>query len=184
MKADFEFFVNLVVDNWRTRLFGLGGMVSVSRRIQGDIAEDYIVKKVSSLKPSYTVVKSKGSQSPADIFALAKRKDYWHIMLIQVKSSVDKDGIYKLNSKEEKVFDDLAKVINETIKKSKFCNNYADKSILISAGYAAVWRIEKSNGAQHILQDAKLFGIYSRKVSNSILNKAETTIEIAHSLKV
>ncbi len=88
---NFEYFVDDIVAKWRSEkgiILEKGGLSgAVSNRKAGDSAENYILRKVNGLPQNYLGKKSLGSQSPSDIFAVANRGRFWHIMLIQVKSS-------------------------------------------------------------------------------------------------
>jgi hypothetical protein len=110
---NFEDFVNHIVVKWKTEkkiLLEKGGQLGMpSNRQVGDLAEKYIISKIDKLSPSYTSCISKGSQTPADVYSVARRHGYWHIMLIQIKSSRDKSLIYKLNSDEIIQLEILAK---------------------------------------------------------------------------
>lgn len=187
MKANFEDFVQYVAIKWRVRKIILekGGVLEgVSRREQGDAAEDWVVKRIGTSNPTYKVVKSPGSRTPADIYTIARRKDYWHIMLIQVKSSFEKDSIYELSKNDIKVFDELAKVLIESAKSVKWRKVYGDKTIIVSTGYAGVWRIETNNGVQHRLQEAYAFTLMGENITAVSFNDAHDAITNAHELNV
>ncbi len=138
---NFETFVDHVVSKWRTEKktilesYGLG---MPSNREAGDLAEKYVVSKIDKLKPTYTSFISKGSQTPSDIFSVARRNGYWHIMLTQVKSSYSKDTIYELNKTEIEQFLAFANFVKSEIKSSGYLDLYKDKPIIISIGYAGV----------------------------------------------
>lgn len=87
---DFEVFTTYVVKKWRgdkVALLASTGLNGLSNREYGDLAEIFVQKK---LNPNYKAFITTGSQSPADIIAVARRNGYWHIMLVRVKSSNDK----------------------------------------------------------------------------------------------
>jgi hypothetical protein len=89
---NFNLIVNEFVENWKHRekiLLERGGLVGISKRRKGDIAEDFIVDLASNLPYFRDIEKSKGSRSPADIYSLYRRPEFWHLMLIQVKSSIN-----------------------------------------------------------------------------------------------
>ncbi|WP_233862340.1 hypothetical protein [Tenacibaculum piscium] len=180
---NFELFVNEIVNQWRSEkktLFESAGLSGLSNRENGDLAEDYILRKVEKLKPKYNGMKSTGSQTPSDIFAVARRNGYFHIMLIQVKSSTNKSGIYKLNENDKKAFDELAKFVKRQIGISEHMKNYRKSSIIISTGYAGVYRNEKP--IKHNLIESKEFKIFKRNTSNLDMKKIKEIIVLAHKL--
>jgi hypothetical protein len=156
---NFDKFVQHIVNKWRQEKklilenVGLGGL---SNREYGDLAEDFILKRITKLTPKYDAVKSNGSQSPADILACARRNGYWHFMLIQVKSSNDKDNIEKLDADQKKVFDEFCKFLKREISISGHLDDYKEKPIIISNGYAAVLRTTTG----HRLIEGKAFKIF------------------------
>ena len=95
---NFEKFVNHIVTKWRVEsklILEKGGLgVPMPNRKAGDYAEKFIINKIGQLTPAYKSFLASGSQTPADIYSIARRDGYWHIMLIQVKSSKVKDNIY------------------------------------------------------------------------------------------
>lgn len=100
-----------------------------------------------------------GSQTPADIYSIARRDGYWHIMLIQVKSSKVKDNIYELSATEIKQFSELAKLIKSEISNCDILEDYKKKPIIITTGYAGVLSIETNKTLQHRLTKAKAYKI-------------------------
>ena len=105
---NFEDFVKHIVNKWKvekTILLSEHGLAGLANRTYGDKAEEYIKRKAEALTPNYAAFISPGSQSPADIMAVARRNGYWHIMLIQVKSSNSENSIYQLTEEESQVED-------------------------------------------------------------------------------
>jgi len=180
---NFELFVNDIVSQWRSEkkiLMESAGLSGSSNRENGDLAENYVLRKVEKLKPKYNGMKSTGSQTPSDIFAVARRNGYFHIMLIQVKSSTNKSGIYKLNENDKKVFDELAKFVKKQIGISEHLKNYRKSAILISTGYAGVYRNEKP--VKHNLIESKGFKIFKRNTTNLDMEKINKIIALTHKL--
>ena len=185
MQTDFEQIVDLVVTQWPKRekkLFEGGGLIGIPSRKMGDIAEDYIVTRISAITPNYTIIKSKGSRTPADIYALAKHKDYWHIILIQVKSSLQKDKIVSLNESDIKLFNELGETVRDVFKESVFSNKHGNKSILISNGYAGVWRIKTDAGHRHRLEKTRIFTLFRHNLTLQAAKNATRTIQRIHDL--
>jgi hypothetical protein len=182
---NFDRIVDEIVKNWKQKeilLLKEGGLVGVSKRRQGDIAEDFVVGLAENLPYFRVIEKSKGSKSPSDIYALYRRPDFWHLMLIQVKSSIDKDKIHFLNEGEITEMKKLVKVAKITINNSKESKIFKDKPFVISAGYAGVWRIEAKNNTRHKLL---FWDLYDFKCLNSIkidMKAAVAEISIAHQL--
>ncbi|QTE21235.1 hypothetical protein [Polaribacter cellanae] len=139
---NFELFVDEIVSKWfseKKAILESAGLAGISNRETGDLVEDYILRKIKGLPQNYIGKKSKGSRTPIDVFAVARRGRYWHIMLIQVKSSEYKDKIYKLNQNEIKVLNEFAKFFKKEFTLSKLLRNYKDSSIMFSTGYAGVF---------------------------------------------
>lgn len=120
-----------------------------ANRIIGDFAEKYIVSKINKLSPKYLSFISSGSQTPSDIYSVARRNGYWHIMLTQVKCSVSKDAIYELNNTEIEQFAVLAKFIKAEIASFGLLDPYKIKSVIISIGYAVVHITEVGGSIIH-----------------------------------
>ena len=182
---NFKEFTEFLVDNWRTEkriILESVGLEGLSNREYGDKAETYILKKVKALIPKYEVYLSKGSQTPADILSVARRNGYWHIMLIQVKSSSDKNTIYKLNEDDKKVFKEFAKFVKSSINKFEPLKEYSDKSIIISTGYSAVLRIENNNKIIHKLIESKAFNFFKKNAIKLDINKFKEIVTLAHKL--
>ena len=181
----FEFFVDEIVKQWRTekkQLLESAGLGIPSNREIGDAAENYVLGKISKMSPKYKAVKSKGSQTPSDIYAVARRKGYWHIMLLQIKCSTDKDGIYQLNANDKKVFNELAKFVKKQISVSEFTKDYMDKPLVISAGFVGVWRNEKATPARHTIQKSMPFKIFNKKMAGFDGVEVMKKVNGAHSL--
>ena len=183
---NFESFVNHIVTKWRTEkkiILEKGGLgVPVPNRIAGDLAELYILNKVAKLTPSYKSYFAKGSQTPSDIYSIARRGGYWHIMLIQVKSSTVKNNIYELNKSDIELFSSLASFMIKEIKKSDILEDYKDKPIIITTGYAGVLSIEFDNKVQHRLSKIKVFKIFKMNASNLDIPNIKEKIIISHKL--
>lgn len=119
----FQEFVNYIALKWRREnktILEKKGLSGMSNKEAGDKAELFLINKMETLLPNYTIVKSKGSFTPADIYAVGRKRGFWHIMLIQVKSTKTTNGTYKLSNREIKIFKELAKLINREIKTSKY----------------------------------------------------------------
>lgn len=177
----FEIFIAHVVSKWRQEKkiilesVGLGGL---SNREYGDLAEDYVLRRIERLNPNYKAFKSKGSQSPADILACSRRNGYWHIMLIQVKSSKDKDTIEKLDIEQIKVFDEFAKFLKKEISNSGLLDDYKAKPIIISNGYAAVFRTTTG----YRLVDRKPFKFFKMNFSELSIDEIKEKVIQTHKL--
>jgi len=182
---NFELFVDEIVDQWRSEkktILESAGLKGLSNREKGDLAEDYILRKVSKIKPYYNAVKSKGSQTPSDIYSVARRNGYWHIMLIQVKSSVNSKGIYKLNDNDKKALDELAKFIKKQIGVSNHMADYKKKPLIISNGYAGVYRNVNGKNVKHTLIDSKAFKIFKRNAAALDIEDVKKKVALAHKL--
>lgn len=180
---NFEEFVGYVVKKWRKEKKGIlehANLGWLSNREYGDLAEDYILRQTKKLIPKYSAFKSTGSQSPADIFAYSRRNGYWHIMLIQVKSSGSKTQIEKLNQTDKKVFIAFAKFIKKEIDSLGLLDSYKTKSVFISTGYAAVLRTKTGNR----LVEAKGFNVLKANTSGLNFDKIKLQIIEAHQLKI
>jgi hypothetical protein len=180
----FDSFVDDVVAKWRTEkkiILERGGLAgAANNRYSGDAAEEYILRRIKGIPQNYLGKKSKGSQSPADIFAVANRGRYWHIMLIQVKSSEQQDSIYMLNDAEKKVLNEFAKLLKSELGSSKTMSNYKNSAVIITTGYAGVFNDQKNN--RHLLKHTKYFSSFKRNMSGVVDLKLKLKIALAHSL--
>lgn len=187
---DFETFVADVVTKWRTERntvlehCGLANNAEEpSNRELGDAAEEYVCRKIDALTPNYRNFRSPGSQSPADIFAVARRGGYWHIMLIQVKSSDAVGNLARLTTNDQEVFAEFVKFVRSELLESTILERYKNSSILISTGYAGVVRIEISGGHRHRLASTEMFRIYKHNYKEKIDDGVRRAIQVAHELK-
>ena len=182
----FDEFVIHIVKKWReekTIILERGGLGKpIANRKAGDFAEEFVLNKIEKLTPSYSAYFPKGSQTPADIYSVARRDGYWHIMLIQVKSSKIKNNIYELREIEIKQFSELAKFIKTEIANSEMLEDYKKKPILITTGYAGVFSIETNKTFQHRLIKTKSYNLF--KVNSSKLNLVDIKpkLVISHEL--
>lgn len=183
---NFDLFVDDVVTKWRSEkkvILERGGLAGVvGNRHAGDSAEEYILRRIKGMPQNYLGRKSKGSQSPADIFAVANRGRFWHIMLIQVKSSEQQNNIYRLNEAEKKVLNEFAKFFKKELGSSKTMGNYKNSAVVISTGYAGVFNDQKNN--RHLLKETKFFNSYKRNMSGLTKLNIVMKVAIAHSLAI
>lgn len=182
----FEDFVNHIVEKWRTEnkvileKAGLG--MSIPNRIAGDLAEKFILKKIDNLTPNYKSYFAKGSQTPSDIYSISRRDGYWHIMLIQVKSSLVKDDIEELSKVKIDKFSNLAKFIKSEILKSEILKEYKTKPIIITTGYAGVLSIDINKKYQHRLIKTKAYNIFKMNASKLDLVDIKNKLLLTHKL--
>ncbi|MDC9723406.1 MAG: hypothetical protein PSN34_11650 [Urechidicola sp.] len=101
-------------------------------------------------------------------------------MLIQVKSSKDKNNIYKLNDIERKVLNEFAKFFKKELNISKILSNYKNSAFVISTGYAGVFNDSKNN--RHTLIEAKYFRSFKKNMPEMDSNKLKLKMSFAHSL--
>lgn len=181
---NFDSFVDDVVTKWRSEkkvILERGGLAGVAgNRRAGDSAEEYILRRIKGLPQNYVGKKSNGSQSPADIFAVANRGRFWHIMLIQVKSSELQNNIYRLNEAEKKVLNEFAKFFKKELGSSKIMGNYKNSAVVISTGYAGVFNDQNNN--RHLLKETKHFSSFKKNMSDVEDVKLKLKIALAHSL--
>lgn len=182
----FDEFVKHIVTKWRQESkmilekSGLG--VPIPNRTAGDFAEKFILNKVGNLKPHYQAYFANGSQTPSDIYSVSRRDGYWHIMLIQVKSSKVKNSIYELNETEIKQFSELAKLIKFEITKSDILEEYKSKPIVITTGYAGVLSIETNKSMQHRLVKTKAFKLFKMNASKLEFTSIKDKLITSHKL--
>lgn len=162
----FEDFVLKIVDEWRNK-YASGGSISPPRII-GDKAEKYIYYRIKKSIKNYFPVISKGSRTPADIYASNTHSDFIHIMLIQVKCSTKGENkISKLNDADKKKFYELAQFVHEKYSESEFSKNHNGKSHIITTGYAGV----HFKNVKHSLHDAHFIDSYPTTIAESSKNK-------------
>lgn len=146
------------------------------------MAEKYVVSKIDKLVPNYTSFISKGSQTPADLYSVGRRNGYWHIMLLQIKCSRDRNSIYKLNQDEIEQLEILGKFVKSEIEKSSFTEEYRDKSIIISLGYAGVFSNQSTSPIRHYLISAQCYKMLRMNSGNLDLIKTKEAVNKAHEL--
>lgn len=142
---DFKEFINTIVDKWRTEKFAVyekQGLGLPSNRTMGDWAEKNVVLKIEKIKPVYEVVLSKGSQTPSDIFSISKRKEFYHLMLNQVKSTTSAGKEFELSNDEVKKYREFAKWFRKEANKFELLKG---KPFVITLGYVLVYNQEKKN---------------------------------------
>lgn len=183
---NFEDFVNHIVAKWRaenkviSEKVGLG--MAVPNRIAGDLAEKFISKKIDNLTPNYTPYFANGSQTPSDIYSISRRHGYWHIMLIQVKSSLVKNEIEELSKVKINKFSDLAKFIKSEISESEILKEYKTKPIIITTGYAGVLSIDVNKKYQHRLIKTRTYNIFKLNSSKLDLVEIKSKLLLTHKL--
>jgi hypothetical protein len=161
---NFEKFVNHIASEWRKKqktILESGGLTGISNKEAGLKTELFLLKRMNQILPTYKTVKSKGSFTPADIYAVGYRKNYWHIMLIQVKSAEKGYAIHKLNQSEVSELKELAKLINKEIKTSELTKDYQEKAIVITIGYAGI----QDDKNDYIVKDCYPFTLYKHKTA-------------------
>lgn len=180
---NFESFTNETVYIWNNEGMGMSGLGSpeISKRKTGDKGEVFILKKLKAL--GFDGFVTPGSKSPADIFAVKRRQNYYHIMLIQVKASKNANSIKKLTHNQIEKLNELAKFVKERIRKSELLKNYGSSSILISTGYAGVHSNQAGENLRHLLKHTDRFHFIKIKLVGDSLKTAKEKAEIAHSLK-
>lgn len=165
----FENFVQQIVYDWPERqkiTLAKGG--EISARHIGDKAENYILYRVKKSIKSYYPVKTKGSRTPADIYAIYDYKDFFHIMLIQVKCSTKgEDKIKKLNREEEEELFELAKFVYAKYLQSDFSKSNNNKSSIITTGYAGVY----FKKVRHSLYDTHFIHSYPENIEGSLKSR-------------
>ena len=180
---NFESFTNYIVhlngDLPKGMNAGLSG--SLPNRVAGDKAEQYVVRKLNGL--NYEAYITPGSKSPADIFAVKRRQGYWHIMLIQVKSSVKVSTIKKLNKTKVEELNNLGKLVKAQIKKIELMKSYASKPTLVTTGYVAIHSLESKIGHRNLVKNTEFYSAFRSNFSQVDFAKAKEKAEIAHSLK-
>ena len=177
---NFKKFVDSVVAKWRNEkptIIAKLGAVLPSNRVMGDWAEKNVVNKIKELKPEYIVFLSKGSQSPADIYAISKRLSFYHIMLIQVKSSITYDDIVKLNEEDLKLYYELGKMVKDEFKKQY--PEFKEKPVLISMGYIGVFNEVKKGKTLPILLNSFVYKTYVSNFGNVDSVKANELVRKA-----
>ncbi|MCU0440742.1 MAG: hypothetical protein MUC49_22850 [Raineya sp.] len=183
MKNFKEFVANIVL-KWsrhKKKLLESQGLGGLSNRQYGDLAEDYILEKVQAL--GYDAYKTPGSRSPADIIAVTWHYNFWHIILIQVKSSHSIKTIYRLNQDDK---DELS-VFNTLLKNSIKANNsilnqYNTDPIIISSGCAYVVRKIINEKITHTLDNAYAFNFTGINIETSEIKKEY--LKLIHKLSV
>lgn len=179
---NFEEFVKHIVIKWKLEKKTIYGLGIPANRVIGDLAEKYVAGKISKLNPIYSVFFPNGSQTPSDLYSVARRNGYWHIMLIQVKCSTVKTDIYELNKIEVEQFASLGKFVKAEILISPLLELYRDKPIIISIGYAGVYSNQLTKPARHQLMTTKSYKMFRMNSGKLNLESIKDVIETTHNL--
>lgn len=177
---DFKKFVDTVVTKWRTEKSTITAKLSLAipgNRVMGNWAEQEVVKNVKTLKPKYEVYLSKGSQSPADVYAFCRRQSFYHIMLIQVKSSAIFENVICLNENDLKLYYELGKMVKREFKKQ--FPELKEKPLLISMGYMAVFNEVKKGKVVPMIFRSYAYKNYMSNFGNVDVLKAKELVRKA-----
>lgn len=183
---NFDEFVKHIVAKWRIEKktvyesFGLG---MPANRTIGDAAEQYIARKISNHKPSYATFFPNGSQTPSDLYSVARRNGYWHLMLTQVKCSTNKAAIYELNKTEIKQFAAFARFVKKEFLSNPSLKIYRDKPIIFSIGYAGVFSNQSASIVRHQLVSAKSYSMFRANCGALDLKSVAEVLFTTHNLE-
>jgi hypothetical protein len=191
INKNFQDFVDSTVNSWpkvKKKILnenGLAGIPDISNREQGDQAERYIKDKLKSKYSSASVGITPGSKSPADIFSLRYVKNldtpFYHLMLIQVKSSKKKETIYQLNENEIKVFERFSGFAFDSLLNYGLHDNIDDSNLIVSFGIAGVWASKAGSRLQ--TDKTSMYGYRYITDSHIGIEFANDIIIPAHSLR-
>lgn len=183
MKKIFDEIVDHAVANWRTKRLsmnnGLGGPSENFPR--GVAAEEYIIGKIMKLPTGmyYARQSNTRSHSPADVCAIGRRHKFWHIMLIQVKSSTDKNSIASEIATYTEGLKGFALDVKELVKSTAQGN----QPLVITYGYAGVYTNTNNNNSRH-LQEALYLGNFRSNCGNvDWSGSAKALVQKAHGLR-
>jgi hypothetical protein len=174
---NFKKFVDTVVSKWRNEkpsIIAQLGLALPGNRIMGDWAEKGVVRRIQTLKPIYKVFLSKGSQTPADVYAVCKRQSFYHIMLLQVKSSATFENVIILNEADLKLYYELGKMVKKEFKKQY--PELKEKPLLISMGYIAVFNEVKKGKVIPMIFRSYVYKNYISNFGNVDILKAKELV--------
>jgi hypothetical protein len=174
---NFKKFVDTVVSKWRNEkpsIIAQLGLALPGNRIMGDWAEKGVVRRIQTLKPKYEVFLSKGSQTPADVYAVCKRQSFYHIMLLQVKSSATFEDVICLNDTDLKVYYELGKMVKKEFKKQY--PELKEKPLLISMGYIAVFNEVKKGKVIPVIFRSYVYKNFVSNFGNIDTTKAKELV--------
>jgi hypothetical protein len=180
---NFDVFVDQIVNDWlldKKYILESYGLGSPANWETGDSSEEYILRKIKGLPQNYIAKRSRASKSPVDVFAVARRGRYWHIMLIQVKSSKNADSIYKLNKNDQEIMNEFGKYFKKKLMSNELLKQYKNSSITISTGYAGVYKDLRNN--KHYLKETKLYKTYKSKMTHMDNKTISLNVNTAHKL--
>lgn len=154
---NFKEFIDTIVDKWRKDKFEIynnKGLGVPANRILGDWAEKNVVERIIKIKPHYDVVLSKGSQTPSDVFGVSKRKEFYHIMLNQVKSTSSPGKYFYLPDDDLKRYREFGKWFRKEVNKFEPLKGIP---FVVTLGYVLVYNQERKN---EIVSSVMLSTIY------------------------
>ena len=170
-------FVHEVHTKWRKVNRSLAGLFS---KQVGDEGETYIKRTLES-KHGYSVVFTPASQTPVDVIGIKWCGYFWHLVMIQVKTSTTKTA-YELSGKETQAIRDFGRFLKEEYLASELYRDYADKPIAFSVGLANV-KNHRPAQPRCTLNSSYFINWYWSKLPREKLARIQELVEEAHSLK-
>lgn len=138
---DIKGFADFVVDKWlefqQTEVSE--SIEDLSNREFGDEAEIYVSQKFYYNDKTFKTARTKGSRSPADVFALRISLNSYILLLTQVKSSRKVNEIKGLLPDDIKNFSEFAHFVSSCISRSEYLPELKDNPYIIAYGYAGVF---------------------------------------------
>jgi hypothetical protein len=172
-----EKFVHDVHAKWQKTHRGLGGLFS---KVVGDEGEAYILKILSN-KHGFDAVLTPASQTPVDVFGIKWRGYFYHIVMVQVKTSTEK-SVYKLNSKELTAITDFGRFVKEEYLNSPLYESFNQKPIVFSVGLANV-KNHRPNQPRCTLVEADFINWYWSKLPKDKVTRIKELVDETHVLR-
>lgn len=170
-------FVHQAHTKWRKANRSLAGLFS---KQVGDEGEDYI-KRMLETKHGYLVVLTPASQTPVDVIGLKWCGYFWHLIMIQVKTSTVK-AAYELSDEETEAIRAFGRFVREEYLSSELYSEYASKPITFSVGLANVKNYRPAQ-PRCTLSSAYFINWYWSKLPREKLARIQELVEEAHTLK-
>lgn len=144
----------------------------------GNKGELFVKERLSDRK--YRALLSAASRTPSDVWDIADMGNYYHIMLIQVKTTKG-DRPAELTQENVNELKTLASFVVQRLKKSsKVPKDFSDKPLVLSIGYSG---IVLSGDQAHVDSATCYYMWYADNLANN-LDGVRAQVQTAHRLKV
>ncbi len=184
---NFELFIRECTHMWHSENTTSLNIEQLKKQRESEfdgLAEYYIIRRVANLKPSYTGIKSKDVYPQSYVFCISLRQGYWHIMLLQVKKSINKCNKELITTKEMSDLHNFAKFIKYRIRFSEYLENYRNNAMIISSGAVKIESVKIGQLIHHKITNTKMFKIYKKSGKELNMIDVKRQVRKMHKLQL